>query len=398
MTRLPATVRGLALCQALLLTNNAMLTSINGLAGLVLAPDPRLATLPVTLYVLGGALASLPLSLAMQRHGRRFGFALGCVAAMAAALIAAYGIAAGSFLLLCLGTLLFGVYNASGQFFRFAATDIVAPELRPRALSFVLAGGLIGAFLGPALSRLTVDAGSTRFFATYLTLIALALLVLIVTRRLDLPLAASAAAGIPPQRARFSALARRPGFWLALIASSAGWATMNLLMTATPLAMQLCGYPFADAAFTLQWHMLGMYAPMLISGQLIERFGPMPMIALGALLIALCCAIALSGITVAHFVVALTVLGVGWALLFAGGSALLVTQYVPHEKGLAQGMHDALMFLSMTLSSASAGFLMARESWQLLQWTALPVMGAVLLALMLLARRSAAAISVARGA
>jgi MFS family permease len=387
MRSLPTPVRWLALCQGLLLTNNAMLTSVNGLAGLLLAPDPRWATLPVTLYVLGGALSTLPISLLMQRRGRHAGFALGCAVAMAAALITAAGVATGSFAALCVGTLLFGVYNASGQYFRFAAADLVEPARRARALSFVLAGGLLGAFLGPALSRWTLDAGGTRFLGTYLTLVLLAALVYVVTRQVALPAAPPATAQAALPRARMADIARRPGFWLAVTASALGWATMNLIMTATPLAMQACGYPFADAAFVLQWHMVGMYAPMLFSGALIERFGARGAIGVGAVGIAGCCAIALSGESVAHFTAALALLGVGWALMFAGGSALLTTQYAAHERGLAQGAHDAAMFGAMTLSSLGAGLLMAGNGWALLQWIALPVVAVVLAVLAALGPR-----------
>lgn len=387
MRDLPVAVRWLALCQGLLLTNNAMLTSVNGLAGLMTAPDPRWATLPVTVYVLGSALSTLPLSLWMQRRGRQAGFALGCGAAVVAALLTAAGVAAGSFAALCAGTLLFGVYNASGQYFRFTAADLVAPPRRAAALSFVLAGGLVGAFLGPALSRLTLDAAGTRFLGTYLALVALAVLVFAITRRVPLPPPPTPQAVADAPRARFRDLAARPGFWLAVVASSLGWATMNLLMTATPLAMLACGHPFGDAAWVLQWHMVGMYLPMLFTGRIIGALGVRMTIGCGALGIAACCAIALHGDSVAHFTVALAVLGVGWALLFAGGSALLVTQYAPHERGLAQGTHDALMFGAMTFSSLGAGLLMAREGWVLLQWVALPLVVVVLLALAVLGPR-----------
>jgi MFS family permease len=385
---LPTAVRWLALCQGLLLTNNAMLTSVNGLAGLLTAPDPRWATLPVTLYVLGSALSTLPISLWMQRRGRRAGFALGCAVAVAAALLTAAGAATGSFAALCAGTLLFGVYNASGQYFRFAAADLVEAPRRAAALSFVLAGGLVGAFLGPALSRATLDAAGTRFLGTYLALVALAVLVFAITRRIPLPdPPAPAKDAAPAPRARFADLATRPGFWLAVVASSLGWATMNLLMTATPLAMQACGYPFADAAWVLQWHMVGMYLPMLFTARIIGRIGARATIGCGALGVAACCAIALHGDSVAHFTIALAVLGVGWALLFAGGSTLLTTQYAPHERGLAQGAHDALMFGAMTFSSLGAGLLRAGDGWTLLQWIALPLVAVVLLALAVLGPR-----------
>jgi MFS family permease len=381
----------LSLGQGLLLTGNAMLVSVNGLAGFLLAPDPRLATLPVTCFVLGGALSTLPISLLMQHRGRASGFALGCVGAIVGALLTALGVAAGSFWLLCAGTFVFGVYNAAGQYLRFAAVDFSAPGRQARAISLVLAGGLLGAFLGPALSRLTIDALPDRFLATYLGLIVLSLLVFAVTRMLRFP-------PLPAQRAPVHAgtrgsLFRRPGFWLAVAASSGAWATMNLLMTATPLAMQACAYPFADAAWALQWHMVGMYAPMLISGRIIERIGAHSAMAVGVACIGICASIALIGTSVAHFVTALTLLGVGWALLFTGGSTLLTRQYEDHEKGLAQGVHDALMFAAMVLSSLLAGRAVTLTGWIELQWLALAVMLALAMLMMVLGPRSRRAIA-----
>lgn len=377
----------LGLCQGLLLTGNAMLVSINGLVGFQLAPDPRLATLPVTSFVLGGALSTLPISLLMQRRGRAFGFALGCAAAMLGALLTALAVASASFWLLCLGTLVFGFYNAAGQYLRFAAVDLAAPGRQARALSLVLAGGLLGAFLGPALSRFTVDLLPQRYLATYLSLIGLSLLIFAVTRLLHFP-------PIPPRPAATraaadrAALFRRPGFWLAIAASSSAWATMNLLMTASPLAMQACAYPFADAAWALQWHMVGMYAPMLVSGPLIERLGPRGAIAIGALTVGACAGIALAGTTTGHFVTALALLGIGWALMFTGGNTLLTRQYAEHEKGTAQGVHDMLMFASMVVSSLLAGRAVSLAGWVELQWLALAVMLALGLLLLLLEPRT----------
>lgn len=376
----------LSLGQGLLLTGNAMLVSINGLMGFALAPDPRLATLPVTCFVLGGALSTLPISLLMQRRGRATGFALGCVAAIVGALVTALAVASGSFWLLCFGTLVFGIYTATGQYLRFAAVDFSEPGRHARAISLVLAGGLLGAFLGPALSRLTIDAMAHRFLATYLSLIVLSLLVYAVTRALTFP-------PLPPKRLIADMpsrreLFRRPGFWLAIAASSSAWATMNLLMTATPLAMQACAYPFADAAWALQWHMVGMYAPMLFSGPLIERIGARQAIAVGAITICACAGIALAGTSVTHFVISLTLLGVGWALLFTGGSALLTLQYAEHEKGLAQGIHDMLMFSAMVVSSLLAGRAVTLAGWQELQWLALAVMLGMAVLLLMLGPRS----------
>jgi len=376
----------LSLGQGLLLTGNAMLVSVNGLTGFMLAPDPRLATLPVTCFVLGGALSTLPISLLMQRRGRAIGFALGCVAAIVGALLTALAVASASFWLLCFGTFVFGLYNAAGQYLRFAAVDFSAPGRQARAISLVLAGGLLGAFLGPALSRFTIDALPNRFLATYLSLIVLSLLVFAVTRALTFP-------PLPPRRTvaevrQRSKLFRRPGFWLAIAASASSWATMNLQMTATPLSMQACAYPFADAAWALQWHMVGMYAPMLISGPLIERIGARSAIAVGALTICACAGISLAGNTVTHFVISLSLLGIGWALLFTGGSALLTRQYHEHEKGLAQGVHDMLMFAAMVVSSLLAGRAVTLAGWLELQWLALAMMLGLALLLIVLGPRS----------
>ncbi len=377
----------LSLGQGLLLTGNAMLVSVNGLTGFLLAPDPRLATLPVTCFVLGGALSTLPISLLMQSRGRSLGFALGCLAAIVGALLTAGAVATSSFWLLCVGTFVFGFYNASGQYLRFAAVDLAQPGQQARAISLVLAGGLLGAFLGPALSRITIDALPQRFLATYLSLIALSLLVFGITRLIRFPPIPTRQASSAPHTR--SDLFRRPGFWLAIAASSSAWATMNLLMTATPLAMQACAYPFADAAWALQWHMVGMYAPMLVSGPLIERIGAQAAMAIGAVAIAACAVISLAGTTVAHFVAALAMLGVGWALLFIGGSALLTRQYAEHEKGMAQGVHDALMFAAMALSSLLAGRAVTLTGWVELQWLALVVMTALAVLMLLLGPRSA---------
>lgn len=383
---LPRAIPLLSLGQGLLLTGNAMLISVNGLAGFALAPHPALATLPVTCFVLGGALSTLPISLLMQRRGRATGFALGCAAALLGAALTATAIASRSFWLLCLGTFCFGLYNAAGQYLRFAAVDLCPPSLRARAISLVLAGGLLGAFLGPALSRSTVDLFEQPYLGTYMALVGLALAVFGVTRLLRFP-------PLPPRAEAQThsvgpGLFRRPGFWLAIAASSSSWATMNLLMTATPLAMAACSYPFANAAWALQWHMVGMYAPMLVSGPVIERIGARSAIAIGALATAACAGIALHGTSLLHFYSALCLLGVGWALLFTGGNALLTQHYAESEKGLAQGVHDALMFSAMVASSLLAGRAVTLVGWLDLQWLALLVMGGMLVLLAWLGKRA----------
>ncbi len=384
MSSLPRSIYWLVLCQGLLLTGNAMLVSVNGLAGLMLAPDPRWATVPVTCFVLGGALSTLPFSLLMQRRGRAFGFAVGCLAAIVGAMLTAWAVSMGSFALLCFGMMIIGCYNASGQYLRFAAVDISPPERRAQAISLVLAGGLLGAFFGPALSKITVNALGTTYLATYLTLIVLAVLVFIVTRMLRFPPVPVVSKDQPREKVSLMPLLRRPGFVLAVLASASAWATMSLLMTATPLAMQACGYPFSDATWTLQWHMLGMYLPMLFCGLLIQRLGPLTVIVMGAVAIVACSAIALHGDSVNHFVFALILLGIGWSFLFSAGSTLLTTQHTDAERGLAQGFHDTVMFTSMAVSSVMAGVAIAGPGWVQLQWIALGIMGVLLTSLLVL--------------
>ena len=375
----------LSLGQGLLLTGNAMLISVNGLTGLLLAPDVRIATLPVTCFVLGGALSTLPMSLLMQRRGRAFGFALGCLAAVIGAMLTALAVSRGSFWLLCLGTFIIGFYNAAGQYLRFAAVDLSPPGKQARAISLVLAGGLFGAFLGPALSRATIDMASHRYLATYLSMIGLVLLFLMVTRFVRFPQLPARPA--VRQSGELRSLLGRPGFWLAVASSAGAWATMNLLMTASPLAMQACAYPFSDASWALQWHMVGMYTPMLFSGWLIERLGSRMAIGIGIVCISACAGVALVGTSVAHFVTALALLGVGWALMFTGGNALLTLQYSPEQKGMAQGIHDTLMFSAMVLSSLLAGRAATLDGWHGLQWGALGLMAALMVLLLAIGPR-----------
>ena len=386
----------LAMGQGLLLTGNAMLISVNGLTGLLLAPDPHIATLPVTCFVLGGALSTLPMSLLMQRRGRAFGFALGCLAAVIGAMLTAIAVATSSFALLCVGTFVIGFYNAAGQYLRFAAVDLSPPGRQARAISLVLAGGLFGAFFGPALSRATIDLVGQRYLATYLSLIVLVLLFLLVTRLVRFP-ALPARSAETQRDGQLGTLLRRPGFWLAVATSAGAWATMNLLMTASPLAMQACAYPFSDASWALQWHMVGMYAPMLFSGFLIERLGARLAIGIGILCISACAGIALVGTSVNHFVGALSLLGIGWALMFTGGNSLLTEQYTQAQKGMAQGIHDTLMFSAMVLSSLLAGRAATLVGWHQLQWLALGVMGVLMVLLLTIGPRVRASAMVGAG-
>jgi len=306
----------LAAAQALLLTNGITLVAINGLLGMQLAPDKRLATLPITTYVIGGALATLPAAFFMKRFGRRAGFMLGAGLGILGALISAFAVSIGSFWLLCLGTVFAGIYNAFGQQYRFAAADAAPLDWKGKAISLTLAGGILGGVIGPEVGKLTRTLLEPTYLASYGALAGFALLSMLIASRLDIPplsVAEQKAVGRPLRQ-----IARQPAFVVAVLAAACGYGVMNLLMTATPLAMDICGMPFADTAFILQWHVIAMFAPSFFTGDLIKRFGVLNIIIAGALLMFLCIGIALSGVTLMHFWWALVLLGAGWNFLFIG--------------------------------------------------------------------------------
>jgi len=382
----------LAACQAMLFTNNSTLVAINGLAGLALAPRPSLATLPVTCWVLGGALATMPASLYMKRVGRQAGLTAGTFWAVAGALVCGAAIYGGYFSLLCFGALLFGVYNAHGQYYRFAAADASPPEYRPTAISLVLAGGLVGGILGPALSRWTVDLGARKFMAAYLALIAVAAITVVLLRfiRIPTPSAAERAATGRP----LTEIAAQPKFIVAVLAAAIGYGVMNFLMTSTPIAMQICGYAFSATAFVISSHIVAMFAPSFVTGALIRRFGTIPVMLSGAALNLVTIAIALAGITVAHFWWALVLLGIGWNFLYTGGTTLLTETYRPEEQAKAQGANDQAIFIMMLVSSFTSGATVTTAGWERVNLFALPLVALVAVALvwfLLQQRRVAAA-------
>jgi len=262
----------LAICQGLLLINNTVLVTVNGLAGFALAPDKALATLPVSLYFVGSALTTIPLSFMMKRYGRRAGFTLGAVFAVIGSLICAAALYAASFWLLCAGVLVLGGYFAAGQYYRFAAADTAPADFKATAISLVLAGGIVGGFVGPETSKRTMELVPGHFYAgAYLSLVGFALLSALVLRWLRIPALGHAqrvSAGRP-----LAVIARQPAFIVAVLCGMIAYGVMNLLMTTTPLAMIACEHPFSDAAFVIQWHVVGMFAPSFVTGTLIKRFG-----------------------------------------------------------------------------------------------------------------------------
>ncbi|OHC64102.1 MAG: hypothetical protein A3H93_02345 [Rhodocyclales bacterium RIFCSPLOWO2_02_FULL_63_24] len=372
----------LAAAQALLLTNGIMLVAINGLLGLQLAADKRLATLPITTYVIGGALATLPAAFFMKRHGRRAGFMLGAGLGILGALISAFAVSIGSFWLLCLGTVFAGVYNAFGQQYRFAAADAAPLDWKGKAISLTLAGGILGGVIGPEVGKLTRTLLEPTYLASYGALIGFATLSLLIASRLDIPplsVAEQRAVGRPLSR-----IARQPAFIVAVLAAACGYGVMNLLMTATPLAMDICGLPFANTAFVLQWHVIAMFAPSFFTGDLIKRFGVLNILLVGAGLMFVCIGIALSGVTLMHFWWALVLLGVGWNFLFIGGTTLLTETYRPEEKAKVQGTNDFVVLGVQGLTSLSSGVLISSEGWASLNTYALPIVAMTTLASMLL--------------
>ena len=369
----------LAACQAMLFTNNSTLIAINGLAGLALAPYKALATLPVSCWILGSAIATMPASLHMKRVGRQAGLTSGTFWAIVGALISAGAIYLGNFWMLCLGTLVWGVYNAYGQYYRFAAADASTPDFRPMAISLVLAGGLVGGIVGPTLSRWSVDLLSHRFMGAYLVLIAFSVGTMILLRfiRIPTPTAAEKAASGRP----LSQIAAQPKFIVAVGSGAIGYGVMNFLMTSTPIAMQVCGHPYTAATTIISSHVVGMFAPSFFTGGLIRRFGVLKVMLTGAVLNLVTIAIALSGISVPHFWFALVLLGVGWNFLYIGGTTLLTETYRPEERAKAQGANDQAIFIMMLVSSFASGVTVTNAGWTQVNLFALPLIAIVLVGL-----------------
>jgi MFS family permease len=375
----------LAACQALLFTNNSTLIAINGLAGLALAPYAALATLPVTCWVLGGAIGTMPASLHMKRVGRKRGLTTGTLWGIVGALLCAAAIWAQSFWMLCFGTLVFGVYNAYGQYYRFAAADVASGDFKATAISLVLAGGLVGGVLGPTSSRWTINLLGPKFMAAYLVLIGFAVITMLLLRLIRIP-TPSAAEQSASGRA-LSVIAAQPKFIVAVLGGAIGYGVMNFLMVSTPIAMQACGHPYGDAAFVISSHIIGMFAPSFVTGPLIKRIGVLPVMFAGALFNFAAIAIALSGISVPQFWWSLVLLGVGWNFLYIGGTTLLTETYRPEERARAQGTNEQAIFIMMAISSLTSGMTVTSAGWERVNLFALPLVATVAIAIVWFALR-----------
>lgn len=352
----------LTLAQGLFLINNVTFIAINGLVGLQLAPLPWMATLPVMGYVVGGAMAAPLVARTQMRWGRRGSFQIGLVVALGSALLAAYAAASRHFWLLMLATVVAGYYNANGQLYRFAAAELVAADWREKAVSLVLAGGLLGGVIGPNLAAWTRALLPTPFVGAYLALAVVALLAMGVIALIRFP-AVPAHARHAPQGRSLGQIMRQPVFIVATLGAAMGYGVMNLLMAATPLAMEVSGFVFDHTATVLQWHVIGMYAPGFFTGGLIKRFGVLQVMAAGVVLNLLCVAVALMGMEFHHFLISLMLLGVGWNFLFTGATTLALQAYRPEEKDRAQGAINFWVFATMAFTSFASGALVTTQGW-----------------------------------
>jgi len=380
----------LTLCQGLFLVNNVTLMAINGLVGLALAPVPWMATLPITAFVAGSALSMGLVARHQRRFGRRGAFQIGLAVAMLACLACAWAAHTRDFWLLVAATVVAGYYQANAGLYRFAATEIVEPNRKEAAISWVLAGGILGAVIGPNLASLTRDLLPQPFAAAYVALAGVAALAFALISAVQFPPMPSAAAVAAGRRLR--EIARQPVFVVAVAGCALGYGVMNLLMAATPIAMAQHAHPFSAAALVLEWHVLGMFVPSFFTGALIKRFGALPVMAAGLALNIACIFVALAGVDLMHFLGALFVLGVGWNFLFIGGTTLATEAYRPEERTTAQAGVDFCVYLTMTITSFSSGALVTTGGWTFMNLgtlAPLALLGAALAWLALLRRHAA---------
>ncbi|MBR0859169.1 MFS transporter [Bradyrhizobium liaoningense] len=360
----------LSIAQALAGANSTVIYATGAVIGDMLAPTKALATLPISIFVVGMAACTLPAGAIAQRHGRRAAFMIGTGCGVAGGLIGTLAVLQASFWLFCLATFFGGVYAAVVLSFRFAAADCAAPERRPRALSAVMAGGVFAGVIGPQLVTYTMDLWQPYLFAaTYLGQAAVAAISLVVLAgvRLPTPTAADAGRGRP-----LAIIARQPQFIGAVVCGVVSYLLMNFLMTAAPLAMKFCNLPQQSANLGLQWHVIAMYGPSFWTGRLITRFGASKVVATGLLLTAASSAVGLLGIQVAHFWATLILLGVGWNFGFVGASAMVLECHRPEEKARVQSLNDFVVFGTMTFGSFLSGGLLSAYGWDTVLWLSFP--------------------------
>jgi MFS family permease len=382
--RMHAQVLLLATAQALFQTASVMVMTVGGLAGALVAPSAQWATAPIAAMFLGTALTTVPASLWMARVGRRTGFVTGALLGVASGLLAALGIWLGSLAVLSLGTFLVGVYQAFAQFYRFAAGEVAEPAFRPRAISLVLAGGIVAALLGPLIGRWGGPLLQPAYVGSFLLMAVVSLLAagLLTGLRIPAPVQ-SEVAGSPPRP--LGQIVRQPSYLAALFGAATGYGVMILAMTATPIAMLRHQHTLSDATMVIQLHVLGMFLPSFFTGSLAARFGVLRIMLTGVVLLAAHVLMTLTGTGFQSFAAALVVLGVGWNFLYVGGTMLLTSAYTEAERGRAQAANDLAIFIVGLLCSLSAGALLQAVGWQALNLLLLPWLGLAALLLVGLA-------------
>ncbi|QRE73606.1 MFS transporter [Methylobacterium aquaticum] len=382
----------LALAQALAGANSVVVYATGAVIGSRLAPDPALATLPISIFVVGMAACTLPAGRIARSHGRRAAFLAGTGCGVLVGLLSALAVVLSSFWLFCLATFFGGAYAAVVLSFRFAAADCVAPDRRPRALSAVMAGGVFAGIIGPQLVSHTMDLWPAHVFAaTFLAQAAVAALsaVVLMGVRLPGPTQADRSGGRP-----LAEIARQPRFVTAVLCGVVSYLLMNFLMTAAPLAMHLCGFTQADANLGLQWHVIAMYAPSFFTGRLIARFGAPVVVAAGLALTATAAIVGLSGLDLAHFWAFLVLLGLGWNFGFVGASAMVLDCHRPEERTRVQSLNDFVVFGTMAFGSFSSGGLLAHYGWDVVLWVSFGPLAVAVAALCLAASSRPAPASV----
>lgn len=384
MTELPGEKRNIAILvisQTLFMIASITVMTLSGMVGQQLASDPQLATLPIAIMMIGTLISTLPASLFMKRVGRRMGFIIGAILGISGGLVSYAGVSISSFGLFCVGNLLLGFYQGFAMYYRFAAVDVSSPTFRSRAISYVLAGGIMAAFLGPWNARMAADLiADVPNGAPYLVIALLAAVAVFLLSGLKVPVSGE------PQSTDISrpmpSIAKQPAFLVAVIASSLGYAIMVLVMTATPLTMKSMSYEMADIAFIMQWHVLGMFVPSLFTGNLIARFGVNNILMAGAIILVGSAFIAMLDTTLPFFWFSLVLLGIGWNFLFVGGSTLLSTVHTETERGKVQGINDLIVFSFSALGSMVSGSLLHHLGWATLNQMMLPILALIVIAVL----------------
>ncbi len=368
----------LSICQALLMTGNILLISVIGLVGKTLAPSESMITLPVALQFLGLMAATIPASLIMGRLGRRKGFSIGNIVGISGASIATYALASEAFYLFCFGTLLLGVGIGFGTLYRFAAIEVCDENARHRAISISMAGGVLAAMLGPNLAIYSQQwSPDGLYVGAFMALVVLNICALLLLQTIRFPEVVHHQDA--PKADSIKEIISAPNFMMAVFAAMVSYAVMNILMTATPLAMIGCGFDFDKAAGVIEWHVLGMFVPAFFTGKLIERFGARQMILLGGVLFVLCVLVNIHGQSIWHFSTALILLGVGWNFMFIAATGLFSQSYEAHNKSKAQAFNEFFVFSCVTITALLSGWLESTIGWESMNIYVLPFVIAVIL-------------------